>query len=72
MTATFYDRVATAGRETSPLKVLLTVLAGLFWLVGAAVGLVLRVAFFVVRWVWAAAVVGFRDVMSGRSSDGSA
>ncbi len=66
MTTTFFDRVATTGREVSPLRALLTLLAGLFWLVGAAVGLAIRVVVFVVRWVWAAAVVGYQDALKGR------
>jgi hypothetical protein len=51
------DKVAARASGVAPLKVLLTVLAAPFWLVGAVAGLV----WVALVWAWAALCVGASD-----------
>lgn len=51
------DKVAARAHSITPLKVLLTVLAAPFWLLGAVVGLV----WVALVWAGAAIAVGFTD-----------
>ena len=54
----FPDRVASRAQTISPIKVILTLLALPFYLLGLVAGLVLVT----VSWAWAAATVGVEDV----------
>lgn len=58
LTATFVDRVAVQAQEVRPLRVMLTILAFPFYLLGLLVGLV----WVALAWCGAAVVVGVRDV----------
>jgi hypothetical protein len=53
----FNDRVADKAAEVSIGRLLLSIPAGLLWLVGATVGAV----WFLLAWCWAALVIGFGD-----------
>ena len=52
--------IRTEARSLDPLKVLLTVLAAPFFVVGFVAAWVFRAAFFVGAWGWSAALVGWR------------
>lgn len=56
----FPDRVAQRAVQVNVVKVLLSILAFPFWLIGALVGIV----FLAVAWLWAACVIGFADARS--------
>lgn len=65
----FFDRVTAEAQRMHPLKVLLTILAVPFFVVGWLVGVVVRAAAFVLVWAWAAIKVGFREAR-GRGGGG--
>lgn len=66
---THTDRIASMAATFAPLRLLLTVLALPFYVVGFLVGLVLVA----VMWMWAAVVVGVTDARGrGVSTDGAA
>ena len=54
------DDVRAQASKADPAKVLLTALALLPFLLGAVAGLVVRAAWTVLAWTWAAVVVGWR------------
>lgn len=56
-----FDRVVDEARSHAPLRLLLTLLAVPFFVIGWAVGFVVRCVGFVAVWAWAAVKVGFRD-----------
>lgn len=58
-TTQLLDRVHAEARELRPVRVLLSIIAAVPFLIGAAIGVVFRVAWVAVAWMWAAAVVGF-------------
>jgi hypothetical protein len=62
---TFQDRVAAKATEVKVSRLLLSIPAGVLWLLGAVVGLV----WFLIAWGWAALVIGFSDG-ARRESDG--
>lgn len=62
MAITFPDRVAERAQTVNVVKLLLSVLAFPFYVLGAVAGLV----FVVVSWSYSAMVVGFGDVRSRR------
>lgn len=57
MTATMTDRIATKAAEVRPLRVLLSVLAAPFYVLGVVAGLLLVVG----AWCYAAVLVGVAD-----------
>lgn len=63
MAVTFPDRVATKAGQVNVLRLLLSVLALIPWLLGVLVG----VLFLAVAWMWAAAVIGFGDARTFRA-----
>ena len=64
MSTTYAERVADRAQSIHIARVLLSVLAAPFWLLGAACALVALV----VTWIWAAACVGCADVRERRGT----
>ena len=65
--AVLQERIALEARELRPLRTLITVISAIFWMVGWLAGGLVRGLWFAVAWMWAAAVVGFRDAQKKRS-----
>lgn len=65
MTATMTDRIASKAAETRPLRIVLSVLAFPFYVLGLVLG-VLVVAF---TWCYAAVGVGIDDARKRRVTD---
>lgn len=61
--ASFPERVATKAADVDIAKLLLTLLALPFYVLGLAVGL----TWVALRWIYAAVVVGFADVAERRT-----
>lgn len=59
-TTELLDQVHAEARELRPLRVLLSIIAAVPFVLGVVVGTVVRVAWVVFAWCWAAGVVGFR------------
>lgn len=68
-TTQLLDRVHAEARELRPMRVLLTIVAAIPFVIGALVGAIVRVLWFAFAWAWAAGVVGFR---SARGKPGGA
>lgn len=58
-TTRLLDDVHAHARELRPLRVLLTIIAFPFFLIGLAVRLVFGAVWIVFAWIWAAIVVGW-------------
>jgi hypothetical protein len=64
----FPERVATKAADVQVGRLLLSLLALPFYVLGFAVG----VLFAAIAWVYTAAVIGFRDVVPAQSDDDDA
>lgn len=68
-TTQLLDQVHAEARELRPLRVLLSIVAAIPFLIGLIVGSIVRALWVVFAWAWAACVVGFK---AGRAKpDGS-
>lgn len=65
MTATMTDRIAAKAAETRPLRILLSVLAMPFYVLGLVVGVLVVAA----TWCYAAVGVGISDARNRRVTD---